>query len=324
MFSSTTSSTDRPSALDELSALDVNGTKQWLLYRSKSLESPVVLFVHGGPGSPLMYFSRAFDDVYLEHFTVVHWDQRGSGKSYDPPAPIENCNFQQIVSDGLIVTEYLKARFGKEKILLVGHSWGTMVASNMVKERPDEFSAYVSVGTVADMLQGEKFRFELLRKRIEESGNHDGINQLEAVNPPHHNFEELVAFGELLIRFLGFSGTFHNLTMDQVNQAVLMNKEYSEAEMSAAIENMRALWNQLAGFVNTYVAAKSVPRLDVPTYFVQGKYDLNTPTHLALAYFHALKTNKPKEWSEFPNSAHFPFYEEPDAFLNVLRRAAEN
>lgn len=309
--------------VDELEAIEVNGSKQWLLQRGADQSKPVVLFVHGGPGSPLMHFSRAFDKAFIQDFIVVHWDQRGSGKSFDPNEPSANYTFQNFVDDGLVVANHLKKKFQKEKIFLVAHSWGTMVAFNMVAKQPALFQSLVTVGTVSDMGQMENFRYQRVLSGIEESHAEEAKTRIKELGPPPYlNFDSLTNFGDLLVEIVGFSGTFHNLSIDQLNEAVSQNKEYSEVELVASMEGMRSVFNSLSSYLFKYDALKAVPKILVPTYFVQGKYDFNTPTILARDYFDELNAPKGKHWVEFENSAHFPFYEEPGKFLEVLKRAA--
>lgn len=270
-----------------------------------------------------MYFSRAFDDILLNDFVVVHWDQRGSGKSYDSNEPAMNYHFRQYVDDGLAVVEHLRSKFKKEKVILVGHSWGTMVAFNMVAQKPDHFESLVTVGTVSNMLVMEHYRYEEVRKAVEISGEPEAIKQLRDLGQlPFLNYESLTIFGNLLQEFLGFAGTFRKLTMDQLNEAVAKNKEYSEIEMAASMDGMQAVFNALASYLYRYDALAVVPEVKVPVYFVQGKYDFNTPTALARKYYDGLTASQGKHWIEFTESAHFPFYEEPEEFLEVLRRAA--
>lgn len=107
--------------IDQLESLNINGSQQWLLYRGEGTEKPVILFVQGGPGSPLMFFSRGLDDMFLKDFVVVHWDQRHSGKSFDQAKSLSDFSLQQIAIDGLAVVAHLKKKFAKSKNLLVWH-----------------------------------------------------------------------------------------------------------------------------------------------------------------------------------------------------------
>ncbi len=311
--------------IDQLESLNINNSKQWILQRGENQEKPVLLFVHGGPGSPLMYFSRAFDGVFTKDFIVVHWDQRGSGKSFNPAESVNNYHFQQYVDDGLAVVEYLISKFQRDKIILLGHSWGTMVAFNMVAQKPNYFESLVTVGTVSKMLEMEVYRYNEVRHRIEKSKNKDAIEQLLKLGPPPFlNFESLMAFGDLLIKFVGFNGTFHTFTLEQLDEAATKNKEYSEEEMSTAMDSFKMVFNKLAKYLYEYDALSIVPTVNIPVHFIQGKYDFNTPTHLARKYYEGIKANSGKCWIEFDQSAHFPFYEEPQKFLDVLRGAIGN
>lgn len=119
--------------IDQVEKIRVNDSDQYLLYRGNDLDRPIVLFIHGGPGSPLMLFSQAFDGAFLNDFIVVHWDQRNSGKSYDPKLPMKTFSAEQVAKDGLVVVEHLKKKFGRSKVLLVGHSWGSIVGAIMAK-----------------------------------------------------------------------------------------------------------------------------------------------------------------------------------------------
>jgi pimeloyl-ACP methyl ester carboxylesterase len=311
--------------IDELESLDVNGTRQWVLCRGEDRAKPVVLFVHGGPGYPLMWFSRAFDEILLDHFVVVHWDQRNAGKSYSPDTPIETFTLDQIVDDGLVVIEHLKQKFRANKIIVVGHSWGTMVAANMARDCPKEFQAFVSVGTAADWKRAESLRYAQLQKLASEKNDQEAISGLQELGPPPFvSSLRYERFGELIISIDGFAGTSRKLAEDQLARAIQMNQEYSEAEMAAGLEALRGNLDRLGEFLNEYVLMRAVPRIDVPVYFVQGRHDMNTPTALAKEYYEALIAPRGKHWIEFEDAAHLAMYEEPHRFLEVLKATLDD
>lgn len=181
-------------AMDELSAIEVNGTKQWILVRATDRTRPVVLFVHGGPGFPLMWYSRGFDDAFLDDFVVVHWDQRRAGKSYSTDVPVESCTLDQIVKDGLDVTEQLKKKLDVEKVILVGHSWGTMVAANMAEQSPEDFTGLVMVGTCANWMKGETNRYNACLELARRNGDTASVEKLRELGaPPHLTWVRLTA-----------------------------------------------------------------------------------------------------------------------------------
>ena len=306
--------------LDQLESREINGTRQWLLYRAADRTKPVVLFVHGGPGYPLTWFSRAFDGLLQNDFVVVHWDQRNAGKSYSPDTPFESYTLDQIVDDGLEVTEHLKRKFGRDKIILVGHSWGTLVAANMVKRRPASFRAYVSVGTAAEWKRGEELRYAQLQMLARERNDQTAIADLERLGPPpYKSSERYQRFGELIVRLDGFAGTSRKLTEEQLAQAIQQTTEYTGEEIATAVEALKGNLDRLGEFLNSYVLKKAVPKLDVPVYFVQGRHDMNTPTELAKEYFDDIEAPRGKHWIVFEDAAHLPMYEQPQQFLDVLK-----
>lgn len=306
--------------LDELVALEVNGSKQWLLIRGADRSKPVVLFVHGGPGYPLMWYSRAFDEHLLEEFVVVHWDQRMAGKSASSETPIESVSLSQIVDDGLEVVSSLRLKFPKNNIILVGHSWGTLVAANMVSKAPSHFLAYMSVGTCGDWLRAETTRHDRLLAVARERGDQQAISGLMTLGPPPYSTAEAISqFGSLIIQLVGFSWTLHSLSDVELSDAMIQNKEYTETELQTAFEAIETNLDHLGPFLNSYVLQQEIQRLDVPTYFAEGTHDMNTPSALSREYFNALVAPAGKHWFEFKQSAHMPMYEEPTLFLGLLR-----
>lgn len=307
--------------IDQLEKIRVNDSEQYVSYRGHDINKPIVLFVHGGPGSPLMLFSRAFDNIFLNDFVVVHWDQRGTGKSYDSTLPISTFSAEQVAKDGLFIVEHLKKKFNRTKILLVGHSWGSIVGALMVKEKPENFLAYISVGTVVDMIRGDSIKYEYLKHEIAKKGNKSNKEDLSKMGPPPwKDFSQLVLQSRLMTQF---KGSFYNLDKDQINSAVEKNTEYSPLEMKNLDISMDKIWHKIQPFLSSYNALKSIPELNVPLFFAQGSHDMATPTALVKEYFGQIKAPQGKQWVEFANSAHFPMYEEPAVFVELLKRAVK-
>lgn len=306
--------------IDQLEKIFVNGSHQFILCRGEDISKPVVLFVHGGPASPLMLFARAFDDTFLKDFIIVHWDQRDSGKSFDPKGSISNFSLKQVSEDGLVVVDHLKKKFNQRQIILVGHSWGSIVGAAMVNAKADDFLAYISVGTVADMARGDSIKYEFLNQQVGLSGDQTDKADLKKLGPPPWtNFPQLVIQSRLMTKY---KGSFFGLTREQINAAVEKNREYSPTEMENLDVSMDKVWKHISAFLFSYIAIQTVPQMNVPVLFVQGAHDMATPTTLAKKYFEKLNAPKGKEWVEFSSSAHFPMYEEPKAFLSLLQRAS--
>jgi pimeloyl-ACP methyl ester carboxylesterase len=318
---SLTASAENSKPIDQLEKIQINGTSQWLLYRGERTDLPILLFVHGGPGAPLMYFSRAFDQHFTKDFLVVHWDQRGTGKSYDPDLAMDSFTAEQVAADGLQVVNHLKKKFGRPKILLVGHSWGTIVASWMTQKAPEDFTAYVSVGTVADIQAGDEMAYAFLQDNVFKYGDKkDKADFKQLGHPPWKEFSQLVIRSRLMMKF---KGSFFSLDNEQINAAVNKNSEYSKEEMKNIDAGMEKIWHQILPFLATYKAIRFVKEFSVPVIFAQGKHDMATPAKLSRAYYDQVAAKKGKQWVEFANSAHFPMYEEPEKFLGLLKTAGK-
>ncbi|QDU35769.1 Proline iminopeptidase [Maioricimonas rarisocia] len=310
--------------IDELKALSIHETEQWVLCRGNDAARPIVLFVHGGPGYPLMWFARTFDDPLLAEFLVVHWDQRNAGKSCSSDIPAESCTLVQIILDGLEVTRQLRERFRDNRILLVGHSWGTLVAAGMASESPADFRALVLVGTCPDTRQGDQLRYERLLDLAAAQNDSAAEDDLQRLGPPPYTtFDQYAALGEVIVRLHGFAGTSQRYSEQELADAMLQNREYSSDELERAFESIRTSIDRLGDFLASHRLADAVPRIEVPVFVVHGRHDFNTPLEPAKAYFDELEAPAGKHWLLLEDSAHFPMYDEPDRFLDVLRRVSQ-
>ena len=155
--------------IDKLYVAEINQKKQWLLVRGENKKNLPVLFIHGGPSFPLMPFSRSFDQYFIKDFTIIHWDQPGSGKSKEKNLNRGNFNYKQLVSDGLEVTKHLLKTLKQEKLILVSHSAGSIIASKMIEQEPRLFKAYVAFAPVVDYKRAEQLRYKFVKENIEQS-----------------------------------------------------------------------------------------------------------------------------------------------------------
>ena len=138
---------DAPEGIQSLERVELGGIDQWIKIRGHDRSNPILLFLHGGPGITELPVSHLFDTELEKHFTVVHWDQRASGKTRGEGFDEADLTIPTYLYDTLELVNYLTARFDKEKIYLVGHSWGSMLGTLMVRDHPELFHAYVGMGS---------------------------------------------------------------------------------------------------------------------------------------------------------------------------------
>lgn len=307
-------------SISEKIHIHINGVPQGMFLRGSDTRNPVLLFVHGGTGMPEYFLTRKYPTGLENYFTVCWWDRRGAGLSYSADIPPESLNIEQFVSDAIEVTNYLRARFGKEKIYLMAHSGGTLFGIQTVARAPWLYHAYIGVGQMTWQLRSEKLSYDYMLERYRELGNHKMIKKFEAA-PVEMSLplpEEYMKLRDKAMHELGFGTT---KDMKSVISGVLLeswlNPEYTIQEKLGIWRGKfnldRLLWNKMLAMDLT----KLVTKLDLPVYFFHGKYDQTVSYPLAKAYLDSLQAPL-KGFYSFENSAHSPMFEEPQKMKQII------
>src|SRR5689334_2800941 len=178
--------------MDEAGFVSIGGIEQWVTIRGQDRANPVLLLLHGGPGDVTSCWTFALFASWEEHFTVVQWDQRGAGRTLrkSGPAVAPTLTVDRMAQDGIELTEYLRKHLGKQKIILVAHSFGSLLGLQMVRSRPDLFYAYVGTGQVADETKNYFAAYAALLKKARAVGNQRAVNELSKVGPPPYSSGE--------------------------------------------------------------------------------------------------------------------------------------
>jgi pimeloyl-ACP methyl ester carboxylesterase len=304
----------------ELKKVTIGNSEQWVLIRSENTGNPILLFVHGGPGTSQLTLMRNNTQPIEKYFTVVNWDQRGAGKSYDAIADKSRMNIGQFVSDIIELTQYLEKRFNKNKITLVGHSWGSAISVLAVSERPDLFNAYIGIGQVSNMAEGEKISYDWTLRQAKSANDKNRIKKLIEIGSPPYTGDWRTKFMTER-RILGvFGGEYYGSKIGAfgvVIKNLLFSTEYTFLDrirfFRGIFESVDLLFPELLK-VNLFIQA---PQLDVPVWFMLGRHDYEMPSVLSERYFNALKApSKTLVW--FENSSHLPNTEERELFNRIL------
>ncbi len=302
--------------IESLEAVELGGVQQWIYLRGQDRQKPLLLFLHGGPGSAEMPLARDFG-LHLEaHFVVVHWDQRESGKSLNSGTPAASLTIDQYVSDTVELIELLRSRFGQERVYLVGHSWGTILGTVVARDRPELLHAYVGMGQVVDMRLGAEVAQRFVVDHATKTGNRRALSELSALVPPFEDdVDGLMVQGKWVYKF---GGGVHDGSMLPFLLRGLLSPEYSLGEILSVLRSFGAL---IKGPLYAQMLAvdflSQAPSIDVPTYFLVGRHDYNTPHELVERYCELLEAPS-KEIIWFEHSAHMPNLEEPARFQEVL------
>ncbi len=304
-----------------LEQIDLNGYPQWVLLRGQSTSKPLLLYVHGGPGSAEMALGHRSMRLLEEHFVCVNWDQRGAGKSFTPGPDPGTMNIPQFVDDTIALIEVLRARFQQEKVFLVGHSWGTVLTMKVAAARPDLICALVALSQVVDMQRGEEISYRFVLDRAHAAGNARATRALEKIGPPPYESSDVFIQRRWLSEY---HGDLHTMNMVDFLSIMLDAPEYTLFDVARFIRGAKRsnalLWNELM----TVSFLSKVPSLAVPVTFFLGRHDRTAPPTLAVELHEAIEAPaKSIVW--FESSAHMANIEEPEKFQReVIAIAAKH
>jgi pimeloyl-ACP methyl ester carboxylesterase len=309
------------SSISEKTFVTINGVKQGMFIRSADTAHPVLLFVHGGPGMPTYTLEQTYPTGLEKDFTIVWWEQRGAGLSYNSDVPPETMTVQQMVDDTVAVTDYLRQRFGKDKIYLMGHSWGSFIGIQAAAQTPDRFHAYIGVGQLTNQLESERLAYDYILKVSQEQGNADMVRKLVAA--PFKKTIPLpgpyMALRDEAMHTLGV-GTTRDMrsVISGMFVPTWKNPEYTLLEKlniwrGKWSASSKKLWNEV---LKTDITT-TVSKFEIPVYFFQGRYDYTTSYALAKAYLRQLQAPL-KGFYTFEESAHSPLFEEPERTRAIL------
>ena len=313
-----------PNGISSLEEITLGNVKQWIFIRGTDQNNPVLLFLHGGPGAPLvgMPSSRIFDAELIKHFTVVHWDQRGAGKSFNSDIPVASLTLERFVEDCNELIDYLRNRFHTQKVFIVAHSGGTVIGIKTAYKYPEKIRAYVGVAQVINEYEGQKVSYDFLVEEAEKSGDVGRLNAIKAIGPPP--YESPKKFLEMEGHIGNYGGFMHNKhARTQMLIAVisfLTSPEYSLSEGIRTFRNIgfdftiNAMWEELKNVNLT----KEIQSIKVPIYFFEGKYDMATPTIIVEKFYDNLDAEKGKKLIIFENSGHMPMLEEKEKYQELL------
>ena len=280
----------------------------------------MLLYLHGG--MPDYFLTEKYPTGLEEDFTVVWWEQRGSGISYSADIPPEAMTLEQMISDTIAVTNYLRECFGQDKIYLMGHSGGTFIGIQAAARAPELYYAYIGVAQMSDQLKSEVLAYDHMLAQFKESGNTRMVKKLEAAPV---TLEDGIPDAYRRVRDVAMHSLGIGTTRD-MNSVItgmfipsLTSRDYTLMEKvnmwrGKSQSGISTMWNEM---VITDLSEK-VPKLNIPVYFLEGIYDYTCSYTEAKAYFESLKAPV-KGFYTFEQSAHSPIFEEPEKMLNIMR-----
>ncbi|MFD7155792.1 alpha/beta fold hydrolase [Kribbella sp. NPDC059898] len=310
-----------PDGVQENYLLTAGGVDHWVYARGNDRANPVILFVHGGPASPLAPVAWEFQRPVEEYFTVVTYDQRAAGRTLhtvDPENIAGTLTIAQYVADAIELAEQIRDRYGVPKLVLLGHSWGTIIATRAALERPDLFHAYVGIGQIANARANEQLCFEYALDQAREHDHTEALEQLASIAPYPGDqpvTRERIIIAREWAQYRGGLSAYRDSSF-YFFMAPLLSPEYTVAEAEAMGDgNVFTLGRVLDEMLE--VDFTGVTEFPIPVLMFLGRHDYTTPTAPVEAWFETLQAPyKRAIW--FEHSAHLAPWEEPGKFLVSL------
>ena len=273
--------------IEEASFVKIGGIEQWVTIRGDDDRKPVLLLLHGGPGDVQSRFISTYAP-YERDFVLVQWDERGAGRTFAKNGAA-GVTLERQIADGIDFAQQLRHRFSGHKLIVFGHSWGSLIATGMAQQRPQLFDAYVGTGQVTAWADTVQFQFDFLKHRYEEKGDANALAALEAIGKPDpKDLKQYFSWSRPIRQYLNASDTAWFADMRKVGAA---NGE-TEAMNKAIRDGMIASGAALSGASVTADLLATGVRFKIPYYVIQGRDDPFTPTPLVEAYFNKISAPK--------------------------------
>jgi pimeloyl-ACP methyl ester carboxylesterase len=309
-------------SISEKTHVLINGVQQGMFIEGRDIGNPVLLFLHGGTAMPEYFLTQKYPTDLEQYFTVCWWDRRGAGLSYSADIPPETMTLEQSISDTIEVTNYLRNRFHKDKIFLMAHSGGSLIGIQAAARAPELYSAYIGVAQMSYQLKSETLFYEYSLQTYREIGNKQMVRQLEA-EPATMSIPLPASYMKVRDKAMHELGVGTTREMRShitgVFFASWLCREYTLGEKLAIwrgkFSSDKTLWDKIIAVDLT----RTVQKVDLPVYFLHGKYDYTVSYPLARAYLEELRAPI-KGFYTFDESAHSPMFEEPEKMKQIMQQ----
>jgi pimeloyl-ACP methyl ester carboxylesterase len=311
-----------PPGIEELRQLEIGGIRQWISVRGNDRHNPILLYLHGGPGAAEMVEAYGYQRPWEDFFTVVQWDQRAAGKTYasnTPEAMAPGMTIEGMVRDAEEMIGYLRRTYGKDKIFLLGHSWGSVVGAIIANRHPEWLHAYIGAGQIADMRESEAIGYQWALSQARAEGNEKAIAALAPLAPypgpkGQLTIERIGAQREWVMYYGGLA--WGRRDFKPFDDARKLSPEYNDDELKAIDQGSLFSLQHLLSPLESVSFGKTT-RFECPVFLFNGRHDYSTSHEVAANWFERIRAPV-KQMFWFENSAHMMMQEEPGRFLMHL------
>ncbi len=306
--------------------VDIGGVRQGMFIQEGSEDKPILLFLHGGPGSPEVTFNHLYPTGLDKYFTVCWWEQRGSGISYDKNMDKSSMNIQQLLYDTIELTEYLLKRFRKEKVYLMGHSFGSMLGVMAISNSPQLYYAFIGIGQVVNIAKSEQLGYEYMLDELEKAGSRWRKRRLrkhESVRRGESDFKYLNTIRCSLLDQLGVGYMRNEKAIASLFKELLYFRQYTIREKINYVHGITFSLSSLWDDIYKLDLMKLYSKFEVPVYIFHGLYDIQVSYSLAKDYAEVIDAPVCGFYT-FAESAHSPCFEEIPKMCEIIERDVLN
>jgi pimeloyl-ACP methyl ester carboxylesterase len=310
-----------PHGVAELKQVELNGYPQWVLIRGHDVSDPLFLFLHGGPGESSLWLAHHTMKELERHLLCVNWDQRGAGKSLLPGPDPSSMTVEQFYEDTVDLIKLLLAEFEKEKLLLLGHSWGGLLATRVAARHPELLHGVILMNSTIDNRRGEDLSYRWALKQARDAHDDKAVTALDRLGGSDTYGKD----GKFIERKIVFryGGLVHSDPLRMV-RLMFQAPEYSIADCirSFRMKSLSFSIPLMADELTSFNLVKEVRQLAVPVFLFLGRHDHTAPTELSEEFYEALEAPH-KEVVWFEESAHTPDLDEPERFQREVMRIGQ-
>ncbi len=309
--------------IDKKIKVPLGGFLQKIHIKSLDTNNPVLLFLHGGPGVCNRHAVMTAHKDLLDTFTLVGWDQRGSGGSYYG-VELKDLTIERLVEDARELVAYLCKEFDKQKIFIIGGSWGSELGTWLSFKYPEQLAAFVGFGQVVNGTLNEEISYNFALDSAEKAGDTSSVLKLMELGPPvkgvyKGGFKGMMIQRRVMMKYGGYSKSENKRSyFSSIVKPMLFSGEYSVSDLFGIIKGHKLVLEAMWPEVGATDLAKTCTEFEIPIFIFDGVHDQNTPAELVEDYFKLIKAPK-KELVWFEHSGHNPMTDEPEKFKKLLR-----
>lgn len=320
---------DADMGIQENIYITIGGIEQYVQIRGENRNNPIILWLHGGPGFPLTYLTYYYQTALEKDYTVVCWEQRGCGRTFYRNKGNDNLTIEQLLADTDNVIDYLRERFGQEKIVIIGQSWGTVLGMDYINIHPEKVAAYIGVGQVTDFSQGKIYAADSAVQIAMANGNNEDVEFLENCIEQLSKTESIEKLDVKLLEKMITTSTKHLKCNNEMSGIEQISVAITSPEMSwndvkwflfaSDTQNIVASQNDLMNYMYFQFDVMDLSeKYDIPICFIQGDSDWITPTDMVADYYSCISAKK-KEMVTINNAVHTPFLDNPGQFCETVK-----